>query len=253
MSELENPNSAAQVSPQPPRTWDFMETTFVALIAYAVFALASGLTLSALLATQDGTSTMSAAQLRVLWEQGHWFGAALIVACPPTVAVLWIAIRIARREFADYLALNWPTAGELVRALAVMTVLLLVETVSMAVFGGQGASLEPYLSARKAGGLLVYLVGACIAAPVMEEFVVRGFMFRGWSQSFLGPVGAIVLTSTLWAMIHVQYDWSGRFWIFVTGLMLCHLRWRSNSTWLPVMVHSAINIVIHFMIGLFYV
>jgi membrane protease YdiL (CAAX protease family) len=53
-------------------------------------------------------------------------------------------------------------------------------------------------------------------------------------------------------MIHVQYDWSGRFWIFVTGLMLCHLRWRSNSTWLPVMVHSAINIVIHFMIGLFY-
>ena len=84
----------------------------------------------------------------------------------------------------------------------------------------------------------------------MEEFVVRGFMFRGWSQSFLGPVGSIVLTSVLWAMIHTQYDWYGRFWIFVTGLVLGHLRWRSNSTWLTVMVHSTNNIFVLFWMGL---
>jgi membrane protease YdiL (CAAX protease family) len=94
------------------------------------------------------------------------------------------------------------------------------------------------------------LIGGCIAVPLMEEFVFRGFIFRGWSQSFLGPVGSIVLTSVLWAMIHTQYDWFGRLWIFVTGLALGHFRWRSNSTWLTVMIHSAINICVAFMMGL---
>ncbi len=94
------------------------------------------------------------------------------------------------------------------------------------------------------------MIGGCIAAPVMEEFVLRGFMFRGWSQSFLGPVGSIVLTSVLWGLMHIQYDWFGRFWIFVTGLALGHFRWRSNSTWLTVMVHSAINTVLLFAMGL---
>jgi uncharacterized protein len=97
---------------------------------------------------------------------------------------------------------------------------------------------------------LIFLIGGCIAAPIMEEFVVRGFMFRGWSQSFLGPIGSIVVTSVLWAMIHTQYDWFERFWIFASGLALGHFRWRSNSTWLTVMVHSAINIVVFFAMGL---
>ena len=84
----------------------------------------------------------------------------------------------------------------------------------------------------------------------MEEFVVRGFMFRGWSQSFLGPIGAIVLTSAVWAMTHTQYDWFGDFEIFVTGLALCYVRWRSGSTWLTVMVHSAVNFILNLGIAL---
>ena len=85
----------------------------------------------------------------------------------------------------------------------------------------------------------------------MEEFVFRGFIFRGWSESFLGPVGCIVLTSVVWAMLHVQYDWFGRFFIFVSGLALGYFRWRSNSTWLPVMVHSAMNIFVFVAAGLY--
>jgi len=110
--------------------------------------------------------------------------------------------------------------------------------------------MNPYLSAERASAFLIFLIGGCIAVPVMEEFVVRGFMFRGWSLSFLGPVGSIVVTSVLWAMIHTQYDWFQRFWIFVTGLALGHFRWRSNSTWLTVIVHSAINTAIFFAMGL---
>jgi membrane protease YdiL (CAAX protease family) len=74
-------------------------------------------------------------------------------------------------------------------------------------------------------------------------------MFRGWSQSFLGPIGAIVLTSAVWAMNHTQYGWFGRLEVFVVGLVLGHFRWRSDSTWLTVMVHSATNTFLFFMMG----
>lgn len=242
MSNVENTNSPVPVSPPPLRTWDFMETAFVALIAYAVYTLTSGLTLTIVLAMHDGAKTLPPAQLQA-------YGAGYIVASPLTIAVLWVAIRMARRDFAEYLALNWPSSGELLRALAIMAILLLVESLTISVVGTD-EPLAPYVSAEQTGGLLILLIGGCIAAPVMEEFVVRGFMFRGWSQSFLGPVGAIGVMSVLWAMIHTQYDWFGRFWIFVTGLVLGHFRWRSNSTWLTVMVHSAINIVLFFSMGL---
>ena len=216
-----------------------METTFVSLIAYGVFALTSGLALAIVLAMYDGANTSSAAQFQA-------YGAGYIVASPLTIAVLWIAIRMARRDFAEYLALNWPSPGELLRALAITAILLLAES-----FVGAGeAPPDPYVSGKHADGFLILLIGSCIAVPVMEEFVLRGFMFRGWSQSFLGPVGSIVLTSVLWAMMHTQYDWFGRFSIFVMGLAFGYFRWRSNSTWLTVMVHSAMNTLILFMIGM---
>ena len=74
-----------------PRTWDFMETTFVALLAYAVYGLAAGLSLIVILAMQDGAEKLSSAQFQELAIQGRWYGAALIIACPPTLAVLWVA------------------------------------------------------------------------------------------------------------------------------------------------------------------
>ena len=220
-----------------------METAFVSLIAYGVYALTSGLALTIMLAMHDGAKTLSSAQIQA-------YGAAYIVASPLTIAVLWIAIRMARRDFAEYLALNWPSSGELLRALAITAILLLAESLALSFVGAGEAPPDPYVSGEHADGFLILLIGGCIAVPVMEEFVLRGFMFRGWSQSFLGPVGSIVLTSVLWGMIHTQYDWFGRFWIFVTGLALGYFRWRSNSTWLTVMVHSAINILPLFMIGL---
>ncbi|MGY2846697.1 hypothetical protein ACVWZM_007893 [Bradyrhizobium sp. USDA 4501] len=83
----------------------------------------------------------------------------------------------------------------------------------------------------------------------MEEFLIRGFLYRGWSESFLGPIGAIVLTAAVWAMTHTQYDVYGKLEIFGMGLALGYCRWRSNSTWPTVMIHSALNTFIFFVTG----
>lgn len=219
-----------------------METTFVALIAYAVFAVTGGLGAHVIfLMLQDGAQTLSPTQFQEL----RWQGVGLIVACPPTLAVLWVAIRMARREFAEYLALNWPTAREMGLAFAAAAGWIVAQMVLM--------PPEPLVhSPVVAGGttgLFVLLLGGCLAAPIMEEFVFRGFMYRGWSESFLGPVGAIVLTSALFGAYHTQYDVLGRFWIFLFGMILCTFRRRSNSTWLTAVVHSAVNILLLFLSG----
>ncbi|MCA6109723.1 CPBP family intramembrane glutamic endopeptidase [Bradyrhizobium cenepequi] len=250
MSDLEKTNSP--VSARTARTWDFMETTLISLLAYGAFTLAALLVLFFLVTAYDGASIFSpAAQLNALAEQGRWQGIALTLASPVAIAVLWVAIRMAGRGFSEYLALNWPSAGELVRALAITSMILMVQGFVTVNFsdGAGDASLNPYLDVRGYGGLLVLLIGGSIVAPMMEEFIVRGFMFRGWSQSFVGPTGTIVLTSVVWALNHTQYHWYDRFWIFVFGLALGHFRWRTNSTWLTVMVHSASNVCSFFFMG----
>jgi membrane protease YdiL (CAAX protease family) len=252
MPEFGDANFPAPVSPPPLRTWDFVGTTFVVLIAYGVFVVVGGLTTVIMLVAHDVPVTSSHA--RALAAQGDWYGVALIVACPFTLAVLWIAIRIVRAPFVEYLALHWPSRGELVRALAIMFAVLLAESAVgyLASLGSPALgevnerfAVGTYKTAEDDGGLFTYLVATCIVGPIMEELIVRGFLFRGWSQSFLGPIGAIVLTSAVWALNHTQYDWLGVLDVFVMGLALCYFRYRSGSTWLTVMVHSAINLAIN--------
>lgn len=249
MTNLDKADPSAARAARQPRTWDFAETAFVVLIADGVFTLSAALGVSVLLGALGGIKGMSRAQLEALLTQGNWHGAAIIAATPPTIAVLWIAIRMARREFSEYLALNWPSGGEIARALAIMSILLMVEMSVTAKMGAADFQDNPDLVVGGTVGLLTLLIAGCIIGPILEEFVVRGFMYRGWSQSFLGPTGTIVLTSILWGMNHTQYGWYGRFWVFVTGLALGHFRQRTNSTWLPVIAHSTLNTVIFFTMG----
>lgn len=61
-------------------------------------------------------------------------------------------------------------------------------------------------------------------------------------RSFLRPAGAIVLSSMVWTAMHLQYDWFFFGEVFSIGLLLGYLRYRSNSTWLTVVVHGVNNL-----------
>ena len=82
-----------------------------------------------------------------------------------------------------------------------------------------------------------------ISAPLFEELFFRGFLFAGFSGSLLGPAGAIVVTSALWSMIHLQYDLYGILTVFVLGLFLGYARHSSGSTLLTMGLHSFANFI----------
>ena len=102
--------------------------------------------------------------------------------------------------------------------------------------------VEVLKSAQADNALWLLVVAFCIAAPVSEEFLARGFLYRGWSESFLRPAGAIVLSSLVWTAMHLQYDWFFFAEIMSIGLLFGYLRYRTGSTWLTVALHALNNL-----------
>ena len=55
-------------------------------------------------------------------------------------------------------------------------------------------------------------------------------------------VVAVVVITLLWSLMHVQYDWYGIGQVFLTGLVLGWVRWRSGSTALTIVLHFLVNL-----------
>ncbi len=56
-------------------------------------------------------------------------------------------------------------------------------------------------------------------------------------------MGAILVTSLFWAIIHTQYDMYELSIIFFMGLILGTARWKTGSVLLTIGLHSFINFV----------
>lgn len=82
------------------------------------------------------------------------------------------------------------------------------------------------------------LLAAVFVAPFCEEIFFRGFLFPGLLRSM--PVGwAIVLSSLFFAVAHAD---AGSFAVlFIIGLALAYLRWRTNSLWPGMFLHFINN------------
>ena len=82
-----------------------------------------------------------------------------------------------------------------------------------------------------------------VVAPLFEEIFFRGFLFRGIEGSRIGVAGAILITSFTWAIIHIQYDAFEVATIFVLGILLGIVRWRTGSVLVPIALHMVNNLI----------
>lgn len=90
-----------------------------------------------------------------------------------------------------------------------------------------------------------------IVAPLTEEIFFRGFLFKGIEGSKMGPVGAVIITSLVWAVMHTQYDVYGMVSIFLGGLLLGFARVKSNSIYPPIIMHVIQNIIATIEVAVF--
>jgi membrane protease YdiL (CAAX protease family) len=164
---------------------------------------------------------------------------------PVTIGVLVIAVSLTRSDLSDYFGLKWPAARDLTFGIAALVVLIAAGDALLYVSGRDlvtAFQLQSYTTAAAAGWLPAMLAAAILIAPAGEEAMFRGFLFRGWARSPRSVWPAIVVISILWAMLHIQYDWTGILQIFVIGLFLGWMRWRSGSVVLTFLLHALFNL-----------
>jgi membrane protease YdiL (CAAX protease family) len=176
-------------------------------------------------------------------------GVALLLSNIPANVVQVIVLALAARRpgwsVAEYLGLVWPKTRDAIIAAAVVVVVVLAVDATTALIGRDVVTpfqLDTYRSARDAGMLPFLWFALVVAAPVAEEIVFRGFLYRGWVKPSRNPVPGILLISALFAIIHIQYDWYGIAQVLGIGIMLGWARWRSGSTSLTILLHMLINL-----------
>ncbi len=94
-----------------------------------------------------------------------------------------------------------------------------------------------------------------IGAPIIEELLFRGFLYKGIVESKLKHTGAIIITSTLFAIIHINPQASAPanlvtlFVIFILASLMGHARHQTKSLYITIWMHFINNA---FATGAFY-
>ena len=90
-------------------------------------------------------------------------------------------------------------------------------------------------------GLLLAMV---FLAPVTEELIFRGYLFKAWRHTWLGAHGTILLTSVLFTLVHAsQYPLLTLAILFTFSLILGYAREKTGSIWLPIILHMLNNLI----------
>jgi hypothetical protein len=169
----------------------------------------------------------------------------ILISNPVTVAVLAVAVAFARADFIRYMGLTWPSRRDVAVAI-IWLVVLIAAGDALLYLGGRALvtpfQLQSYTTAKAEGWLPAMAFAAIIFAPAGEEIMFRGFLFRGFVRSPRSAWPGIVVISLLWALLHLQYDWTGMLQIFIIGLFLGRVRWRSGSILLTFLLHALFNL-----------
>ncbi|HXI07437.1 MAG: lysostaphin resistance A-like protein [Bradyrhizobium sp.] len=239
-AETTPPSRAA--SPRPTRVWKFWGTALWGLFIFGAMFVGQ-LAVVAYFVLQQGEFDIAAAIHAV--GAGLTISLSVIMGLPAVAAACWVATRTSRTPFADYLGLRGTSWKNV--ALGVLALILLVACWDL-LSRAMGREITPGFmgdvlkSAQADGALWLLVLAFCVAAPISEELLARGFLYRGWSESFLGVPGAILLSSLVWTIVHLQYDWFFLAQVFSIGLLFGYLRYRTGSTWLTILLHGLNNL-----------
>jgi hypothetical protein len=228
----------ADISPVPrPAPWGILMTVVWTVATIVVIGIAS----VAVIAVWFPDAMVGSSEFV---NDARAFGILFFVSVVAEVAVLAIAARLAGWPATDYLGLVLPERrAAMISVVAVVAFVLAFDAFTYLV-GKQIVTpfqVDLYKNATASNSLPLMWLTLVVAAPLGEEVMFRGFLYRGWAQTERAVIPAIIVISVFWAIIHTQYDWFGIVQIFLIGLLLGWVRWRSGSTLLTTVLHGLIN------------
>ena len=244
MDTLDPASPAVTILParREPRIWGFWGTSLWGIFVFAALFGGQLAVVAYFLWDQGGPIDITSA-IRIV-GRGLTISLSVIMGLPAILLALWIAIRGTRTPFTDYLGLRGASGKDFLIGLVGLVVIIMGWDLMSRLIGHEvepGFMLDVLKSARADGALWLLVIALCVAAPVSEELLARGFLYRGWSESIVQVPGAIVLSSLVWTAMHMQYEWYFFGEVFCLGLWFGYLRYRSGSTWLTIVLHGLNN------------
>jgi uncharacterized protein len=211
------------------------------------------------------------------WDGGrdvHQLMKAALVALLPaaivTVVAAWFLAGLKGGRPAEVLALRLPSLGWLGWIAVVggfLLTLYIAIAVIVTVFGIDLAQYTPGPDGQSpdtgSAGIVketmfdvanepklfaLVLLSVGIGAPLAEEVVFRGQLFAALSRTRIGAVGATLITSTVWALLHASEPWLSVGLIFMMGLAFGFLLVRFGSLWVTIACHAVWNTIYSFVI-----
>jgi uncharacterized protein len=214
------------------KIWGIAATLAFAVLAF-VFGLAIGNdAMTAALGADPSRSTYDGAAVAV----------SLLVGNPVQIVTLGLAARMTGEDLLEYFALNLPRRRDVIVAVAGLAVVILAADLLTLAFGRElvpAFQLQIHRTAQAEGALISLWFALIVVAPVGEELLFRGFLFRGFVREALPGILAI---SLIWSLLHIQYDWFGASLVFGLGVLLGYVRLYSGSTTLVILLHALLNL-----------
>ncbi len=239
------PLSGPKAAPRRVGYWKFWGTLLWGAAILGVLIVVGGLAVFAGLTwLQPDADVPDDAMLRLLYSNGKLL---LVMASAPFLCafgVMALAVRLSGIPMRDYLGLVMPKGRDFAIGIAGLLLIYAAFVLLSVVAGPSGSPtfvIALYRRALEAGLIPALVVAVVGLAPVSEELLIRGFLLPGWAASWLGPTGAVVLTTIVWTAMHTQYNWIVLAQIACIGLLLGWLRQRSGSTLLTIFLHTAQN------------
>jgi membrane protease YdiL (CAAX protease family) len=213
--------------------------------------------LAIVLALVLGTLTLARALLASLAPAASATQATLNLTVPGVsgliqIAALLLLVRaFAPRTVKETLSLRWPPLrfwhwGALIVGLFVVKfgagIAMSWGAMQLGIPPTPKEALKPIADLMRQAGWPLLLAGGIIAA-IAEELLFRGYLSRRLEATRLGLMGGAVLTSLIWAGLHVGFPLSTQGLLFVTGIALSYVRAHTGSVY-PGMIWHVLNNVV---------
>ena len=103
--------------------------------------------------------------------------------------------------------------------------------------------LESYTDTQQiieGGGFLIQLLTAGIVAPIVEELIFRGLVYRR-TKKMTGTIAAAILSAALFGVFHG--NWVQAPYAFIIGIVAVFVYEKFKSIVAPIMLHMSANIL----------
>ncbi|AAZ18641.1 hypothetical protein Psyc_0788 [Psychrobacter arcticus 273-4] len=172
----------------------------------------------------------------------------IMIGCVLLVAISSLIIRMRGGNLKQYLAL---TPFSLAVGMGMIGLLLIFMIGSQALTylldKSPLAFVDPLYQSVSSVWLLVFAM--VIVAPIYEELIFRGILWSALAEQFAassdteyrGAIVASLVTSLIFAVIHLQYGIYEISTIVVLALIFCYARIKSGSLILPMLLHIINN------------